>query len=1288
MVDKPNGSRIAIWLAAGLVGVCLGLGGLAYFSLNRGVQPAVKPEAQVHGAGAQPEAAEALSVADKRQLLKLAHHAIGLLENELWRQALPVLTEINAKLPSDSFAPRNAAIALSFAVEPANPARPEAIGASEAEVIVGQLLKVAPRDPVSFILAARIAAKSGNSHLAIERYRQAVEVEPRSTVAWFELFETLRNSAPSDADPAQIAQSKAEQKGALMKVAQWDPKNLRVPVDMLNLMLETQDPSIAQYLHSLAPEIPRVRRASLERFGRDNFEKLYENAVTAAEKAVKTQTKAEWSAAAIPIRPLVNMLTPLDPVYMDMAKLRPNGLDFIQYRFHSRVMESADIETAEFHPAIEVQFQPSAQQIPPGALPLDVVLADYDLDQRPDVWVLSQDTLHVYGATVANPAWLQLSELKLTPGFDHLLATDLDLDDSPVGKSAGVIPQPEPAPAQPPGNGTTVCQQADSDLVLYGPAGVQLWKNQAAADGRSRTWVKVDKTGLEDLREVTSVTAADLDHDGDLDLAVVTKSGLQLWSNREEFTFKNISDQSQLPPAGFTIEQMIAVDWDRDVDLDLVLVGNDPGKFGASNGVLLNRLHGVLEWAPLNVELGVTSGGIRQAALLDADQNASWDLAVVCENQGAIGFTATHSAGKVIPLRTAELPDLLRAGLLTFDYDNDGYLDLLSWQATGLQVHRGGMQGRFAVQKAVLANPTKADVKECLTGDLDGDGDLDVLVRTANGLELLSNEGGNRNHWLDVRLRARTIKDSVAGAGLAAKRVNHQGIGSLVELQVGGSYQPQVVAQESIHFGLGQRTAADLLRVVWTNGVPQGLLDVKGDWEICEIQAPKGSCPFAYTWNGERYEFFTDLLWNAPLGLQFAEGVIAPARAWEYLKIPGNRLLPQGDQYVMQITEELWEATYFDQVELLAVDHPADVEIYSNEKVGPASLSEFKIHTVRQPRPVVAARDQRGRDVFAEIAAEDGVYTKGYDQVLRQGLTTEHWLELDLGKLDLGKSDQPVPLTLFLTGWMYPTETSISVAVSQNPKNAQARPPALWIPDAQGKWTEIRPFMGFPGGKTKTIAIDLTGVFQGDDHRLRIVTNMQFHWDHAFVSAGETPAEFQVQPLQLVSADLHYRGLSRHYWPAGNGPDQYDYSSVLPGPEWPPMQGFFTRYGDIQELLTKSDDQLAVIGAGDEMTLKFSPPAEPLPEGWKRDFILHSVGWDKDADLNTLYSQTVEPLPFNAMSGYPYGAEEGPSDTPEYRRYLQKYQTRVQDYGKFWRRLQVTRPATTPGAAPTVTESR
>ena len=85
-------------------------------------------------------------------------------------------------------------------------------------------------------------------------------------------------------------------------------------------------------------------------------------------------------------------------------------------------------------------------------------------------------------------------------------------------------------------------------------------------------------------------------------------------------------------------------------------------------------------------------------------------------------------------------------------------------------------------------------------------------------------------------------------------------------------------------------------------------------------------------------------------------------------------------------------------------------------------------------------------------------------------------------------------------------------------------------------------------------------------------------------------------------------------------------------PKWPAMLGRFTRYGDVLELLTARDDRLVVMCAGDETTLRFAA-IDPPPAGWKRDFLLYSVGWDKDANLQTVLGQSSEPLPFQAMSG-------------------------------------------------------
>lgn len=90
---------------------------------------------------------------------------------------------------------------------------------------------------------------------------------------------------------------------------------------------------------------------------------------------------------------------------------------------------------------------------------------------------------------------------------------------------------------------------------------------------------------------------------------------------------------------------------------------------------------------------------------------------------------------------------------------------------------------------------------------------------------------------------------------------------------------------------------------------------------------------------------------------------------------------------------------------------------------------------------------------------------------------------------------------------------------------------------------------------------------------------------------------------------------------------------------------------------------MVVMGPGDELTVEFVVPEKEIPAGWKRDFVLYNVGWDKDADLSTVYGQSSEPYPFKAMTRYPLAPDESQPSSPEYLRYLEEYQTR--EYQRF-----------------------
>jgi hypothetical protein len=98
----------------------------------------------------------------------------------------------------------------------------------------------------------------------------------------------------------------------------------------------------------------------------------------------------------------------------------------------------------------------------------------------------------------------------------------------------------------------------------------------------------------------------------------------------------------------------------------------------------------------------------------------------------------------------------------------------------------------------------------------------------------------------------------------------------------------------------------------------------------------------------------------------------------------------------------------------------------------------------------------------------------------------------------------------------------------------------------------------------------------------------------------------------------------------------------------------------VRELLHSSDDIFAISRPGDELILSFDAGKLPtLPAGWTRTFLLYADGFSKEMDINSASPDQVGPLPFHAMSKYPYTWPERYPLTPARSRYLETYNTRV-----------------------------
>jgi hypothetical protein len=318
----------------------------------------------------------------------------------------------------------------------------------------------------------------------------------------------------------------------------------------------------------------------------------------------------------------------------------------------------------------------------------------------------------------------------------------------------------------------------------------------------------------------------------------------------------------------------------------------------------------------------------------------------------------------------------------------------------------------------------------------------------------------------------------------------------------------------------------------------------------------------------------------------------------------------------------------------------------------PTTLRLFPVVNPRAPRSAVAGR---GTDVLAALREHDDVYVSDLTPLAYQGLVESHDLVLDLGS---GAGD---PATfLFLRGWIFPTDASINVALAQR-ADLSALMPSLEVRDARGQWTTAIPNVGFPSGKDKTIVIDLAGIFPTSDRHVRIRTNLQIYWDHAFVATAVPDSAVRVTGTERVAADLHFRGYSRMYRRGGRyGPHWFDYDDVSREHPWRPIEGAFTRHGDVLPLLDAPDDRYVIMAPGDEMTVAFDAASAPAPPaGWTRTFLLYTVGWIKDADMNTAFGNAVEPLPFHGIREYPYASGEAYPADSAHRGYQREYNTRV-----------------------------
>ncbi|MBV9613507.1 MAG: VCBS repeat-containing protein, partial [Acidobacteriaceae bacterium] len=722
----------------------------------------------------------------------------------------------------------------------------------------------------------------------------------------------------------------------------------------------------------------------------------------------------------------------------------------------------------------------------------------------------------------------------------------------------------------------------------------------------------------EGLRDVRDIAAGDFDNDGFADLCVVTDVGATVFRNSHG-TFTKHADL----PNTTGVTKALWLDYDHDYDLDLLLFGTNP---------VLMRNNGNGKFEDHTSSFPFVKGKALDAvAFAIRSDTAARDVVVSYRDRQGVLYTDKLNG----VFEASDLP-VLTPGVTALDaqdFNHDGFLDLVSYSPEIFAMRNDS-------GKLVLAANART-APAAIRADFNGDQREDYARMLADGSLHLYTNASPDQRWLTIRIEGtKNLKEAVDAT---------------VEMKSGVFYEKRIYNGVPLAFATDGHAEADTVRITWPNGLIQNEPRKKSGEALMipEAQRLSGSCPMIFAWNGDKFQFITDVLGVAPLGASSGDGTYFPVDHQEYIQIPGSALKAQDGAYQIHITEELHEVSYLDQVQLIAVDHPQNVGIYTNEKFKSPPYPEFRLFGSRSKIHPLRALDDKGTDLASRVARQDYKYPDTFAH------NTSGVAELHTLDLDFGKAASQNRAALVLTGWVDWADGSTFLGAAQDGKGALVFP-YLQVKDAAGEWKTVVQDMGLPSGKPKTIVVDLTGKFLSSSREVRLVTNLCIYWDEIFLIEDAAAPQVRMTPIAAAYADLHFRGFSQPVIdPTRQQPEKFLYDQVRSVSNWNPTSGFYTRYGDVRELVNNVDDKLTIMGSGDELRLRYPADELPaLPSGWSRDFLLLVDGWAKDADANTAFSLSVTPLPFHAMSAYPYKADEHFPDDTEHRRYVHDYLTR------------------------------
>ena len=766
--------------------------------------------------------------------------------------------------------------------------------------------------------------------------------------------------------------------------------------------------------------------------------------------------------------------------------------------------------------------------------------------------------------------------------------------------------------------------QTDHPLSTYSGANAILWgdeNNDGLIDfyicrKGENTLLRQDSAGSwSDVTEAAGATGGNLDtvdglwldadHDGDLDIFMVNADGPnELLNNNLDGTFRILASGQGIAGDGGSSRDIVAADLDNDRDVDLIVLNESQPHEVYINDRLWS--YSVGEGFDAFKNSGATA-----VIAADGDTNGQVELYALTSS----GLSVWEPADNGEWQSRAISPDSA-SSLAGLDAFGSGRLQFAMQDADGWRLVDGNGQKRFSAGPAAHITPVTIDPT---AGPA-------MLSIASDGAISVYHPGTGRHPFVGMTFSG---KEDTG----ASMRSNAIGVGTKVSFRTGSRwFTPPVFVNSStpgqglapVSVGLGGAQLLDFVAITWSDGVFQTELNLETGkvHRIEETQRQLSSCPVLFVWNGEEFEFVSDLLGVGGMGYAVAPGEYATPRPWENFQLPNDLIKPKDGLYQIKIAEPMEEACYLDSVGMTAWDLPPGWHMVLDERMGlaePLPTGEPRFYR-RELLPQKAVND-REMDVTASIQKVDhkAAETPPVDHRFIGYLTDEHILTLDFATDINGHGAM-----LVVDGWVEYPYSQTNFAAWQASRTLEA--PTLEALGSDGKWTTVLKQFGYPAGMPRRMSVPLDSLPK-NTKSLRLRTNQEIYWDRIAVAYAEPCPEARRNPLKLQKATLADDGFAKRTTAAQRLP-QYNDGKRAPLWDARHQAGFYTELGEVTPLLDgPADDALAIFGPGEAVTLAFLPQDGAPQAGWTRVHVLETAGWCKDMDLYTLNGETLGPLP-------------------------------------------------------------